>query len=349
MTGGIQKPYSGSEPYIFVSYAHKDKERVIPVLKMLCQRGFRVWYDEGIDPGTEWDDYIAEHVYRCGCMIAFLSANYVASDNCRDELNFARDLQKERLLIYLEETTLPMGMAMRLNRLQAIYQYVYSWEDFAHKLCNTGILQNCLEQSAAQPEQPDWELVQTLETVDAESVSDAQPLTREYYTQGEGEYRRQNYAEAVSLYEKAANLGDPRAQCALAGCYAGGRGVTRDAAQAAAWYEKAALQGYAKAQNALADLYRNGRGVERDEIQAAAWYEKAARQGYAKAQFNLGLCYSNGWGVAKDDALAMLWYQKAARQGHADAKSAVGACYEQGLGVEQDHALAMEWYQKAIQ
>ena len=41
------------------------------------------------------------------------------SDNCKDELNFARDLQKERLLVYLENVKLPLGMAMRLNRLQA--------------------------------------------------------------------------------------------------------------------------------------------------------------------------------------------------------------------------------------
>lgn len=342
MTAGIPKPYSGSEPYIFVSYAHKDKERVMPVLKMLCQRRFRVWYDEGIDPGTEWDDYIAEHVYKCGCMIAFLSANYVASDNCRDELNFARDLQKERLLIYLEETTLPMGMAMRLNRLQAIYQYVYSPEDFAHKLCNTGILQSCLEQpeeGSAGPEATGSE---------PEGATDIKQQAWEYCAQGEEAYRQQDYEQAAVWYAKAAELGDPKAQSALAGCYAGGRGVARDGAQAAAWYEKAALQGYAKAQNALGDLYHNGRGVERDEAQAAAWYEKAARQGYAKAQFNLGLCYSNGWGVDRDDAVAMLWYQEAARQGHADARSVVGACYEQGRGVEQNSDLAMEWYQKAI-
>ena len=114
------KPYEGKEPYIFVSYAHRDKDRVLPIVTRMAGEHLRVWYDEGIDPGTEWDMNIAEHIEGCTSFVAFISANYLASDNCKDELNFARDLQKERLLIYLEDTKLPLGMAMRLNRLHTI-------------------------------------------------------------------------------------------------------------------------------------------------------------------------------------------------------------------------------------
>lgn len=129
------KPYEGKEPYIFVSYAHRDKDRVLPIVTRMAGEHLRVWYDEGIDPGTEWDMNIAEHIEGCTSFVAFISANYLASDNCKDELNFARDLQKERLLIYLEDTKLPLGMAMRLNRLQAIYQYTYKDQnDFYEKL-----------------------------------------------------------------------------------------------------------------------------------------------------------------------------------------------------------------------
>jgi hypothetical protein len=98
----------------------------MPVMEWMSKLGFRFWYDEGIDPGTEWDDHIAAHVEDCDCMLAFLSKNYVNSDNCKDELNYARDLQKERILIYLEPTVLPRGMAMRLNRIQAIHRYQYT-------------------------------------------------------------------------------------------------------------------------------------------------------------------------------------------------------------------------------
>ena len=43
-------PYIGEKPYIFVSYAHKDSEVVMRAIALLQQSGFRVWYDEGIDP-----------------------------------------------------------------------------------------------------------------------------------------------------------------------------------------------------------------------------------------------------------------------------------------------------------
>ena len=122
-------PYRGDKPFIFLSYAHKDTDRVMPVLRAMQQDGFRIWFDEGIDPGTEWDQNIAEHIKKCGFFMAFLSANYLESDNCKDELNYARDLQKQRVLIYMENVSLPSGMAMRLNRLQAIHQYSYSTQE----------------------------------------------------------------------------------------------------------------------------------------------------------------------------------------------------------------------------
>ena len=39
--------YEGTEPYIFVSYAHRDSERVFEVLGELQSRGYRFWYDDG--------------------------------------------------------------------------------------------------------------------------------------------------------------------------------------------------------------------------------------------------------------------------------------------------------------
>ena len=81
------------------------------IMEVLIPTLMAVLIDEGIDPGTEWDEYIAAHIDRCSYMIAFLSDNYFGSSNCRDELAFARDLDKPRLLVYIEQTKLPAGMA----------------------------------------------------------------------------------------------------------------------------------------------------------------------------------------------------------------------------------------------
>ena len=116
-------PYKGTEPYIFISYSHINQLQALKIVERLQKEGYRVWYDEGIDPGTEWDDNIAEHVLACGYFVALISENYLASENCKDELNLAREENKQRLLVYLEDVTLPAGMRMRLNRLQAIHKY----------------------------------------------------------------------------------------------------------------------------------------------------------------------------------------------------------------------------------
>lgn len=130
-------PYCGEKEYIFISYCHKDKEQVLPIIQKLFEKGYRVWYDEGIDPGTEWDKNIAEHIVNCGYFIAFMTENYLGSSNCKDELNFARELEKNRFLIYLEKISLPPEMQMRLGRIQNIHKYAYeNDEDFFEKLMN---------------------------------------------------------------------------------------------------------------------------------------------------------------------------------------------------------------------
>ena len=52
--------YNGNEPYIFISYAHKNSDVVLPIIEALADNGFRVWYDAGIEAGTEWPEYVAE-------------------------------------------------------------------------------------------------------------------------------------------------------------------------------------------------------------------------------------------------------------------------------------------------
>lgn len=59
------RAYEGNEPYIFVSYAHKDSNHVLPIITSLQAQGFRVWYDAGIEAGTEWPEYIAGRLDGC--------------------------------------------------------------------------------------------------------------------------------------------------------------------------------------------------------------------------------------------------------------------------------------------
>lgn len=144
-------PYKGSKPYIFVSYAHLDMDEAMTIVSELIDRGYRIWYDEGIDPGTEWDENIATHIENSSMFIALMSNHYLDSTNCKDELNFARDLELNRILVYLENITLPGGMRMRLSRLQAIHKYTYpDTGQFYEKVEEAPDIEKCKEISHKQ-------------------------------------------------------------------------------------------------------------------------------------------------------------------------------------------------------
>ena len=119
------RAYRGSRPYAFLSYSHKDKEDAERITRELIDRGFRIWFDEGLTPAQEWDEVIARRVENCDYFIALISKNYLESENCRDELNYARDKNRPRMLIYLEDVELPGGMAMRLLRNHALHKWEY--------------------------------------------------------------------------------------------------------------------------------------------------------------------------------------------------------------------------------
>ena|GEM_PF-3179257 len=134
----LERPisYEGNENYIFISYSHKDSARVWPIISRMQKDGFRIWYDDGINPGTEWDENIASHVKNCSFFIAFMSENYLASENCKDELNYSRDLDKQQLIIYLDKVDLPPALAMRIGRNQAIMKYGLNDDEFYDKIYN---------------------------------------------------------------------------------------------------------------------------------------------------------------------------------------------------------------------
>ena len=140
----LVSPYEGKEPFIFISYSHKNKDAALSIVEHLQKDGYRVWYDEGIHPGSEWDEYIARFVANCTLFIALLSEEYLLSSNCKDELNYARNKEKNRVLIYLEEIELPAGMDLRLSRLQNIHKNNYSDEDsFYNKLYTSSGIAEC--------------------------------------------------------------------------------------------------------------------------------------------------------------------------------------------------------------
>ncbi len=140
-------------PYIFISYAHKDNKRVLPAIEAMQKRGYRVWYDSGIEAGTEWSNNIATHLLECTAFIAFVSGNSIASENCLDEIAYAKSYRKPSLMIYLEDDVqLPEGTEMQTARFQRMYySRQLSLEAFVNNLATSPIFDACIDHPQSRP------------------------------------------------------------------------------------------------------------------------------------------------------------------------------------------------------
>ena len=138
------KPYEGDDPYFFVSYSHRDSDMVLPILQILSEEGYRFWYDEGIDPGTEWPEMIARHLENSIASISFLSPAYMESNNCRRELHYALAKNLDYVSVFIEPTQLSPGIEMQISSYLSIFSYKYpDREAFIEKLKKVEFLERC--------------------------------------------------------------------------------------------------------------------------------------------------------------------------------------------------------------
>lgn len=125
--------YHGKEPYVFVSYAHLDSEKVFKEIKRFNEAGFHVWYDEGIAPGNEWTDEIADALASCALFVVMITPTSAPRENVLNEINFALDEKKPFLAIHLEETVMERGLKLRIGTKQAILKYKMTEEEYIYK------------------------------------------------------------------------------------------------------------------------------------------------------------------------------------------------------------------------
>ena len=142
----MEKPqaYTGNAPYIFISYAHKDKERVYPIIEGLQRRGLRVWYDEELGGGDDWLKKVARRLDGCTQVICVLSKNYINSKNCLDEISMAANEGKGPVPISLEEVKLPAELRLISTRINIIKRSEFNTlNDFVDKIALSEPLRPC--------------------------------------------------------------------------------------------------------------------------------------------------------------------------------------------------------------
>ena len=128
------KPYQGNEPYLFISYAHANEQAVGSVLEHLEKQGVRFWYDDGIEVGSEWPEYIAERLASSQMMLAFISNAYAVSNNCRKEMHYAVSNGIKTVNVFLEDADITPGMTLQIGNIFALMKYRMEDDEFYDRL-----------------------------------------------------------------------------------------------------------------------------------------------------------------------------------------------------------------------
>ena len=126
--------YKGDDDYVFVCYSHADTGIVYADLQGLRDRGLRIWYDEGISPGTEWSEELAQALSNSAMVLFFASNSSVKSRHCRDEINFSHNHEKRIIVIELEPVDYPAGLELSLSSTQAVQKHKLQAEHYYDKL-----------------------------------------------------------------------------------------------------------------------------------------------------------------------------------------------------------------------
>ena len=104
---------------VFVSYSQKDRERVTGLLGGLTRLGYGVWYDQKLSGGQEWWDTILGQIRNCDAVLLAVSLAELDSRACRDEFEYARQLNKAVVPVMIEPVP-PERLPAELARLQHV-------------------------------------------------------------------------------------------------------------------------------------------------------------------------------------------------------------------------------------
>lgn len=113
--------YSGTQPYVFVCYAHEDAAIVYDELEWLRDVGVKVWYDEGISAGENWRSAIGEALLGAELVICYISESSLKSHHCNREINLALDECKQIIPVLLGPVQLTADLKVGLTRVQALF------------------------------------------------------------------------------------------------------------------------------------------------------------------------------------------------------------------------------------
>ena len=113
--------YEGDEPYLFVSYSHKDTFAVREVLRLIDREKFRFWYDDTMEVGEDFRTELRTRIENCSGVLLFISDASMNSKYCGMEIITAFKNDKKIYPIYLKDNIeIPAPLKMILENIQHV-------------------------------------------------------------------------------------------------------------------------------------------------------------------------------------------------------------------------------------
>lgn len=95
-----------SGPFAFVSYSRVNPHFVYDDIHYLSRAGYRVWFDKGIKPSSDWVATLSDRLGAAECVIVFLTPDSLISDYVFNEMFVAHNAKKKVIPILMGVTEL---------------------------------------------------------------------------------------------------------------------------------------------------------------------------------------------------------------------------------------------------
>jgi TPR repeat protein len=155
-------------------------------------------------------------------------------------------------------------------------------------------------------------------------------------------------AESFAWFQRAFDAGEAKAAIDAAQILEGRTGLSEElAGQVVTLLERAADLGSPRAMREIGIVLQRGRGVKADPVRSAKWLLQAADTGDAIAMRELAMAYASGFGVSLSATKSTEWMKRAAEAGDVKAMRELSSAFKVGFGVSPDPAQAERWAKAA--
>ena len=127
-------PQAGT--YIFVCYAHDERDIVLGQIDWLRSQGFEVWFDEAIEVGNRWSEDLARAVEGCAAFLYFLSPRSASSRYCLDEVHFALECGRPIVPVEIAPVELTPGLKLGIGGTHRLFMHRMPVQEFRAKLAS---------------------------------------------------------------------------------------------------------------------------------------------------------------------------------------------------------------------